>query len=410
MTNTKNTAFVRPLRAISLSFFLFFLLTSLAIADTLRIATWNVSTYNVNDTRKANFQTAIYGVNPANGLSMSPDVFIGQEFIGAASVTDFVGMLNTAPGSPGDWAAAPYVNITHLDNLNNAFFYRTSKVDFLGQRIINATAGNANDQPRDTLRHDIQIKGTTDVIGVYNTHMKASAGTAETTRRQAEADYIRNNAQGINTNGAGSALPAGYHYLVAGDFNMKGSTEQPFQTLISTTYEASTAGRFVDPIAATGSWGTSGVNNRILTNDGALGLNDRFDMLLLSPSLTDANGTSYVNRSGVLQLPTAYSTTTWDDPNHSYRVWGNDGTQAFGAPLINSSSPGSPTPINSMVGNVIADAIKNTGAQHIPVFLELGFTTAAIPEPGTLGLVGIGLGIGMVILRRRVTYPATRPE
>jgi endonuclease/exonuclease/phosphatase family metal-dependent hydrolase len=407
MTNTKNTAFVRPLRALFFSFFLVFLLASLAIADTLRIATWNVSDYVNGDARRANFQTAIYGVNAANSLSMSPDVFIGQEFRDAGAITHFLGTLNGASGSPGDWAAAPFVEISPLDNLNNAFFYRTSKVDFLSQRIINATVGADPFQPRDTLRHDIQIKGTTDVIGIYNTHMKSSAGGSENTRRQAEADYIRNNAQGINTNGAGSGLPSTYHYLVAGDFNMKGSTEQPFQTLTSATYESSTAGRFVDPIAATGSWSTSGTtNNRILTNDGAMGLNDRFDMLLLSPSLTDANGTAYVNRSGVLQSPTTYSTSTWNDPNHSYRVWGNDGTQAFGA-AVNTTN-------NQMTGNAIAQAIVNTGAQHIPVFLELGFTSAAIPEPGTLGLVGLGLGMGIVRvrvrLRRRVVSPATRPE
>jgi endonuclease/exonuclease/phosphatase family metal-dependent hydrolase len=394
MTNTKNTAFVRPLRALFLSVFLLFLLASLAVADTLRIATWNVSAYVNNDTRLSNFQTAIYGVNPANSLSMSPDVFIGQEFTDAPAITHFLGMLNTAPGSPGDWAAAPFVEMSPLDNLNNAFFYRTSKVDFLTQRKINATSGGTTDQPRDTLRHDIQIKGTTDIIGIYNTHMKASTGAANDTRRQAEADYIRRNAQGIDTNGVGSALPSTYHYLVAGDFNMKGSTETPFQTLVQTSYFGGTTGRFVDPIAATGSWSTSGTtNNRILTNDGALGLNDRFDMLLLSPSLTDANGTAYVNRSGVLQAPTGYSTTTWNDPNHSYRVWGNDGTQAFGA-AVNTTS-------NQMTGNTIAQAIVNTGAQHIPVFLELGFT-ASIPEPGTLALLGIGIGAGCALYRRRL--------
>jgi hypothetical protein len=367
------------------------LLISASWADSLRIATWNVSDYANNDARRSNFQTSIYGINPANGLSFSPDVFVGQEFRDTSAITHFLGTLNSAANSPGDWAAAPFLDISPVDSLNNAFFYRTNKVQYLGQQIISASAGIDPLQPRHTLRHDIQIRGTNDSIGIYNTHMKASVGTSENTRRQAEADFIRNNAQGINTNGAGSGLPAGFHYLLAGDFNMKASTEQPFQTLTQTTYESSSAGRFVDPVAATGEWDNSSTSNRrIMTNDGATGLDDRFDMILLSPSLVDANGTAYVNLAGNLQTPTTFSTTTWNDPNHSYRVWGNDGSQGFDGPLNTTS--------NQMVGNTIAQAIINTGAQHLPVYLDIGFT--AVPEPGSMVLVSIVIASTCIYRRR----------
>ena len=371
-------------------------LASGAWADILRVATWNVSDYANNDTRRSSFQTSIYGTNPANGLSLSPDVFVGQEFRDASAITHFLGTLNSAPSSPGDWAAAPFVDISPLDNLNNAFFYRTSKVQFLGQQIISGNAGADPFQPRDTLRHDIQIRGTNDNIAIYNTHMKSSVGNSENTRRQSEADFIRNNAQGINTNGVGSGLPSNYHYMVAGDFNMKASTEQPFQTLTQTTYEGNTTGRFVDPISATGEWDNSATTNRrILTNDGGtLGLDDRFDMILLSPSLVDGNGTAYVNLAGSLQTPTTYSTTTWNDPNHSYRVWGNDGTQAFSAP-INTTS-------NQMVGNTIAQAILSTRPQHLPVYLDIGFV--AVPEPGSIILISFAI-VSTCIYRRRQVKP-----
>ncbi len=59
-----------------------------------------------------------------------------------------------------------------------------------------------------------------------------------------------------------------------------------------------------------------------------------------------------------------YSTTTWDDPNHSYRSWGNDGT-SYNTSLTISR--------NTMVGSVIAQALVSSasGGGHLPVFLDL---------------------------------------
>ena len=71
---------------------------SAAASAQLRVVTWNVTNYDGAD-RGAAFQTAIYG--EFQGRSMRPDVFIGQEFLSAASVTTFLNLLNTANGSPG---------------------------------------------------------------------------------------------------------------------------------------------------------------------------------------------------------------------------------------------------------------------------------------------------------------------
>ena len=80
-----------------------------AFAQTnLRVVTWNVSTYNAGD-RINDFKTAIFGVNPANGLSMNPDVFIGQEFMSAAAASGFALDVLNQGNAGGDWAAAPYL-------------------------------------------------------------------------------------------------------------------------------------------------------------------------------------------------------------------------------------------------------------------------------------------------------------
>lgn len=80
--------------------------TASADADGLRVATWNVTNYSSG--RIAAFSNAIYA--EFEGRSMSPDIIIGQEFLSQSGVNNFLNILNTAPGSPGDWAAGPFVN------------------------------------------------------------------------------------------------------------------------------------------------------------------------------------------------------------------------------------------------------------------------------------------------------------
>ena len=91
----------------------------------LRMTSWNVTNYStsVPSSRDSAFQTCIYGVPPSGttyaGKPMAPDVFVGQEFLSQAAVTNFLNLLNTAPGSPGDWAAAPFLDGPDTDS---AFF------------------------------------------------------------------------------------------------------------------------------------------------------------------------------------------------------------------------------------------------------------------------------------------------
>lgn len=377
--------------------------------QSLRVVTWNVSAYDTSATttgRLTDFRTAIYGVNAANGLTMAPDVFIGQEFMSQAATTDFLtNVLNGAPGSPGDWAAAPFVatsgNGTGLAG-ESAFFYRTSKVQYLTTTTVNDVSQNFpvvnnNEQPRNTYRYDFQLTAdTSQKFGAYSVHMKSSTGASNEARRQLEADRIRRNAQGIDTNGAlvGGGLPNGYHYLVAGDFNIASSSETAYQTLTSGSYNGSSVGAFFDPIKTPGNWDVNNNSFRFVhTQDPVSNMDSRFDQILLSPSLVDGTGTDYKGNS---QL--AYSTTTWNDPNHSYRAWGNDGT---------SWATGLTTTNNGMVGSAIATALKNSALSggHLPVFLDINYTALTVPEPGTLALAVLGLG---VLVRRRRPSPRER--
>ncbi len=311
----------------------------------LRVVTWNVTNYTSG--RVADFQTAIY--SEFDGRSMSPDVFIGQEFLSQTGVNNFLSILNTAPGSPGDWAAAPFVNGPDTDN---AFFYRTSKVSFLGHTVVSTGSVSPN-HPRNLDRYDIKLNGYTAdsaVIACYSTHMKAGSGSNDQSRRLEEAQEMRDDSE---------ALPAGWNFVVGGDFNIQRSSQSAYQWMVGS--QANNDGRFFDPISRPGSWNNSSTYRTLHTQDpsGAGGMDDRHDQILVSGSLVDGDGLDYLGDPGV-----PYSLSTWDDPNHSYRSWGNDGTSYNGSLATTG---------NTMVGPTIAQALKTTasGGGHLPVFLDL---------------------------------------
>lgn len=310
----------------------------------LRIATWNVTNYSSG--RVAEFQTVLYGTY--QGRQFAPDVLLGQEFVSQASVTNFLSILNTAPGSPGDWAAAPFVDGPDTDV---GFFYRTSKVTYINTVIV-SDGGTSPEPPRNTYRHmfrPVGISGNGATIAAYNVHMKSGSTTSDQSRRLLEAQRIRTDAEG---------LAAGTNFLVAGDFNIQNSNQAAYQELVGT--QALNTGRFWDPIKSPGSWNNSSSFKFIHTQDPLNDMDDRLDLILTSENLIDADAFHYIGNPAA-----TYSTTTWNDPNHSYRCWGNDGT-SYGNPMA--------VVANSMVGPTIAqailDTIPGTTGGHLPVFLD----------------------------------------
>ncbi len=330
----------------------------------IRIAQWNVSLYTSG--RVNEFQTAIYG--SYQGRSMSPDIFIGEEFQVPASVPNFLAILNTAPGSPGDWAAAPFAAGSEtVPDTNTAFFYRTSKVNFQKITLVYNSNGTTSDQPRNDYRYDVTLKDmgpNAPTIAVYATHEKSSTTSSDLARRQIESLHIRNDA---------AALPSTYYYLLGGDLNVQDSAQQPYQTLINPG-----AGQFKDPILTPGNWHSNAAFKFVHTQDpaGAGGMDDRHDQILLCPALLDGAGLDY---DGSLTIP--YSATTWDDPNHSYRSWGNDGT-SFNTTLTITG--------NAMVGPTIAQALVTSALNggHLPVFLDLKVPTPGATISGVVKLEG----------------------
>jgi hypothetical protein len=320
-----------------------------SVADAqLRICEWNVTNYSYNlpDGRDAAFRTAIYG--QFEGRSLAPDVLVCQEFISQASVTAFLSLLNNAPGSPGDWAAGQFVDGNDTDS---ALFYRTTRVDLLQVATI-AIGGPPPNQPRNTMRYLVRPKNynaNAAILAIYSSHMKAGATSDDQARRALEATRIRANAEALN--------PA-YHFMLCGDLNIQTSQEEAYQVLVAS--QSNDAGRFFDPISTPGHWNNNCAFRFVHTQDpaGAGGMDDRYDQILVELSLLDGQGLSYIGQPGI-----PYSTSTWNDANHSYRAWGNDGTSCNSSLRING---------NTMVGPVIAQALVTAAASggHLPVFAD----------------------------------------
>lgn len=357
----------------------------LAAQGQLRIVTWNISNYNGG--RVGDLQTSIYGA--FEGRTMAPDMIIGQEFLSSAGLLAFKALLNNAPGSPGDWEAAEFRDGADTESI---CVYRTSKLDLLGVTTVATGSSASNNQPRNTYRYDIRLKDYASdgaVMAVYVVHLKAGSTTEDRNRRLVETSRIRTNVQTLNPQ---------WMYVMGGDFNIGSSSEEAFQRLVGEI--PAEPAKFVDPIRTSGSWNNSGAFRLVHTQDPATQMDDRFDLILLSPGLVDGVGFDY---RGNPNVPYRYWNSDsarpdyrmqWNDPNHSYRAWGNDGNGFNGVLQVAG---------NTMVGPAIAQALVNAaqGLGHLPVFLDIQIP----PKVSADSVLDFGsVYVGTSVLRQMTVY------
>ncbi len=318
-------------------------------AAQVRVVSWNISFYAGG--RDADLKNAIY--TSFEGRAMNPDVIITQEFASTAACQSFQSILNGQPGGPTDWQFAPFIDGPDSDS---GFFYRSSKITYIATKIAAVGGGSTSNQPRNTYRYDwrpVGYSAPSTTVAWYSIHLKAgsgagSAATTDQSRRQLEASRIDADARA-------DVLPRGWNAVVAGDTNIQSSNQTAYQTL------AGPGAVFADPIGTPGSWNNNSSFHIVHTQDpaGPGGMDDRHDQILMSPSFASGLGLQYVGNFGQ-----TYSTTTWNDPNHSYRAYGNDGS-SFDTTLTTTG--------NTMVGASIATSLINVcvGAGHLPIISDL---------------------------------------
>lgn len=302
--------------------------TSLSFAQNkARIMTYNILNYtdSENDSRNNYYKKIVDGAKP--------DILVLQEIKTAASVSQFLSKVLSSIYKAGTFIPNQAINET-----NNAVFYKDSLFIFLSNIpiVIQADPGQTE---RDISEFRFLHKFTKDTIIIYSAHLKSSTGTANEQRRLRE----------VTTLIARTALFSGNaYYLIVGDFNLYSSLEPAYLKLT----DAESKGYFVDPSPIYGVFNNSiyAANHTQSTRWSSLpdggasgGLDDRFDFLLISPSLTGNGKIKFVNGS--------------------YTVYGNDGQHYDRS--INDAG-------NSAVGQEIADALYY-GSDHLPVYVDFDF-------------------------------------
>lgn len=198
---------------------------------------------------------------------------------------------------------------------------------------------------------DLAITHDTTFFTVFAVHLKAGDQTYDVNERNAMAQVLVDFLP---------SLPADRHVIVAGDMNLYSAFEPAFQTLL----DDGNAIDLDDPIGSTGSWNnnsayapvhTQSTRVNVIFSDGAGGgLDDRFDVALLSSSL--------LNSASRLH----YATGT-------YRPLGNSG-DCFNQNVLDCDASATPYAILRALYYM---------SDHLPVVFDLvydataGFPTAA---------------------------------
>ena len=268
---------------------------------------------------------------------VNPDILVTEENSTTYSTTWF---LNQVMNSSGNTSYRQGTFIRSYDS-SNGIFYRDSLFRFVQNVPIETDL-------RDISEFTLVHKQTGDSIRIYAVHLKASSGTSEEQQRASEVDSLRKVTNRFRT---------GTEFIVCGDFNIYNDQESAYQKLLQDN--VTDDGNFVDPFTMHGTWNNPSYSDyhtqstRLNSVGGGAygGMNDRFDMILMSKGVMADTGFKFI-------------------PGTMTAV-GNDG-QHFDE-SINYGT-------NNAVPSNVADALY-WSSDHLPVYAEfLVGSTSGIEE------------------------------
>ena len=159
--------------------------------------TYNILNYQDEDDREDDYITVLGYVEP--------DIIIIQEIVGEDGFNHFQSDVLDIFAA-GEWSGATFIN--QSASIDIALFYRHDVFSFISTDLVN-TAQSAG--TRDVVEWIMEHNDSGVQFNVYGLHFKASSGNANAQWRLAEATALRDYLDD---------LPAGSHFIVAGDFNI----------------------------------------------------------------------------------------------------------------------------------------------------------------------------------------------
>ncbi len=300
-----------------------FLITGVVFSqETFRVMTYNILNYPSKIASKRNpyFKTVIKAANP--------DILIVQEMESIAGVNMFYERVLDSNYSIGEFIDGK--TSQGYDDTDNAIYYKDSLFTFLDNYPIDT---DLRDISQFTLVHN----STNDTLIIYSAHLKASQGAENEQKRLREAKELRK---------VTDKLPDSTYFILVGDFNLYSSGEPSYKALLN----KDNSGYFLDPLNMAGSWHnnnsyrsihTQSTRREHLSDQGSTGgLDDRFDFILISQTVKDEGGITYLN--------------------DSYTAFGND-KDHFNKALL--------TLPNSAVSDEVATALYYS-SDHLPVYAD----------------------------------------
>ncbi|MCC7158207.1 MAG: T9SS type A sorting domain-containing protein [Ignavibacteria bacterium] len=289
--------------------------------ENVKVMTYNILEYSGSDSavRNPHFRKVI--------LNSSPDILIIEEIHSQQALNGFLANVMNAYGN--FYSAGTFINGPDTDN---GIFFRTSKFIFISNTRITTAFRDINEFKL------IHINYPGDTLRIFAVHLYPGSGSVNENRRAAEVDSLRKFT---------SSLPSNSLYITAGDFNITGANEPAYIKLMQTGN-----GNFIDLLPpmpgiwdnpAYASYHTMSSRVRSFGGGSTGGLRNRFDMILVSPSISNNGRITYV-------------------PN-TITAFGNDGNHYQDS--INQRP-------NTIVPDSIADAIHYS-SDHIPQFAIFKF-------------------------------------